>query len=172
MWRYVSMKKILIISLALILSSTAFAQKKKCRALRKMDEKMNELYRSHCFRSSFLVLSPKVYNPDNDTTISHIEFLQDFTTEYIPARKTFASIDPGQSINKNYIIGLIGLFQSQEYAVNVIIRKVYKNGQESIENRTIHFDDLMPEEGDTESAAYGIGNGVIEFSDDGKLVWS
>lgn len=163
------MKKILIISLALVLSSTAFAQKKS-RAQRKMTDKWNQIYHSKYFMSCFLVVSPKVYNPTNDTTIAFIEFSQDFTTEYILDRKIYASIDPGQSMNKNYIIGLIGLFQSQEYAANVIIRKVYKNGVETTEMATIHFNDLMPEDDNTESAAYGNNDRAIE-SYDGNLGW-
>ncbi len=162
------MKKILIISLTLILSSAAFAQN-KCRALRKMDEKIDAMYHSDNFRLSYLVLSPSIYNPGNDTTISRIEFYQDTTAQYKIRCKTLASIDLGQSLKENYIIGYIGLFQATEYTVNVIMRRIYKSGEESMSKVAIHFDDLITPEYGMESATYGT-EGVIYHSKKDKLI--
>ncbi len=162
------MKKILIIVLALIFSSSAFAQKKS-RALRKMDEKIDAMYHSDAFRLSYLVIPPSIYNPNNDTTISFIEFFQDTTAQYKVKVKTSASIDPGQSKKENYIIGYVGLFQATDYTVNVIIRRVYKSGKESKETATIHFDDLIVPTDSMESATYGT-EGVIFQSKKDKLV--
>jgi len=141
----------------ILLSATcSFAQK---------NNRLNEFYRSDNFLLSYLVLPASVYNPDNDTTISYIEFYQDTTARYKVKNKTFASIDPGQSMKEDYIIGFIGLFQSQEYAVNVVIRKVYNNGVVSTNTVTIPFDDLIAPEYGMESATYGT-DGIIYFSEE------
>lgn len=75
-----------------------------------------------------LTLLPTVFDPQQDTTITMIEFLQD-TTARVYEEKINSRVNKSEGIEKVYGVGFIGDFRIDQKTVSVIIVTHHSNGK-------------------------------------------
>jgi hypothetical protein len=102
-----------------------------------------------------LTLNPVIFNPDLDSTITFIEFLQD-TTKREYEYKNYSSIGKEENLEQVVGVGLIGDYKIDHKTVSVIIKTHHTNGEVKYFTYTEKIDKLSYYLEEFKWAAYSI----------------
>jgi hypothetical protein len=78
-----------------------------------------------------LTLNPTIFDPNMDSTITRIEFLQDSTRNIyeIDEEAKFSSIDKHENFEQIWAIGAIGDYRTKHNKISVIIKTYHSTGE-------------------------------------------
>jgi hypothetical protein len=156
------MKKTTLFLIILFISVSAFSQDALLSSMeeygistksfnsgngKKLIKETEDLYRSDAYLMSNLIISRSVYNPENDSNITSVEFYQDTTKNANAVYVIYAEISKRDGFDNDYSIGSIYDYQTDIFGVSVIIKTYFADGTFKITNHKIHFDSLpLPSE--------------------------
>lgn len=117
-----------------------------------------------------LTLNPTIFDPEADSTIVFIEFLQDSVNNIYEADEEakYSSIGKSEIFEQVFAVGLIGDFRISHNKISVIIKTHHENGQVKTFIYTKKIDKLNYYD-DFKWATYGI-KGVYYYEYDRRIV--
>jgi hypothetical protein len=129
-------------------------------------KQLEAIYQSEIFLISDLIMTPEFYNPENDSTITAIEFFQDTLNNINKAYLIFSAISPRDGFNQKYTIGSIYDYQTGLFEISLTMKVYYASGVISTSYHKIHFDNLPNPVEDIESAQYSVDPLWLDGSED------